>query len=59
MATRRQVSEPCSAHQHQDVRIEGGVKFGDTVDEMDFAYLAKVTRLNVAVLNALARAPLP
>ncbi len=46
-------------HQHQDVRSENGVKFGDTVDEMDFAYLARVTRLNVAVLDALARAPMP
>ena len=46
-------------HQHQDVRTEGGVKFGDTVDEMDFAYLAGVTRLNVATLDMLARAPMP
>lgn len=46
-------------HQHQDVRSEGGVKFGDTLDEMDFAYLARVTRLNVAVLDALAQAPMP
>ncbi|MBB3861177.1 hypothetical protein GGQ88_002449 [Novosphingobium hassiacum] len=46
-------------HQHQDVRTEGGVKFGDTVDEMDFAYLAKVTRLNVRALAGLARAPTP
>ncbi len=46
-------------HQHQDVRTEGGVKFGDTVDEMDFAYLAKVTRLNVRALAGLARAPMP
>ncbi|MDT0508066.1 M28 family peptidase [Novosphingobium sp. MMS21-SN21R] len=46
-------------HQHQDVRTECGVKFGDTVDEMDFAYLAKVTRLNVRALAALARAPMP
>ena len=46
-------------HQHQDLRTEGGVTFGDTVDEMDFPYLAKVTRLNVAALDALARAPMP
>jgi len=43
-------------HQHQDLRVEKGVKFGDTVDEMDFPYLAKVTRLNVAALAALASA---
>jgi len=43
--------------QHQDVRQEGGRAFGDTVEAMDFAYLAKVTALNVAVLRALASAP--
>jgi len=46
-------------HQHQDLRVEKGVKFGDTVDEMDFPYLARVTRLNVAALAALASAPPP
>lgn len=46
-------------HQHQDVRIDKGVKFGDTIDEMDFPYLAKVTRLNVRALAALAAAPMP
>lgn len=46
-------------HQHQDLRVEDGVKYGDTVDEMDFAYLARVTRLNVAALDLLARAPMP
>lgn len=46
-------------HQHQDLRVEDGVTYGDTIDEMDFAYLAKVTRLNVRTLDALARSPLP
>lgn len=46
-------------HQHQDLRTEAGVKFGDTVDEMDFPYLAKVTRLNVRALAKLARTPMP
>jgi len=46
-------------HQHQDLRTEKGVKYGDTVDEMDFAYLAKVTKLNVAALAWLASAPPP
>jgi len=46
-------------HQHQNVRTEDGKVFGDTVEFMDFAYLAKVTRLNVAMLERLARAPLP
>ncbi|MCR2833846.1 M28 family peptidase [Parerythrobacter lacustris] len=46
-------------HQHQDLRVEDGVTYGDTVDEMDFAYLAKVTQLNVRALDRLARAPMP
>lgn len=46
-------------HQHQDLRVENGVTYGDTVDEMDFPYLAKVTRFNVRALDALAQAPMP
>jgi hypothetical protein len=46
-------------HQHQDLRVENGRKYGDTVDEIDFAYLRKVTQLNVAALAALAQAPSP
>jgi hypothetical protein len=46
-------------HQHQDLRVENGIKYGDTVDEMDFPYLAKVTKLNVAALAWLASAPPP
>ena len=43
--------------QHQDLRTEGGTVYGDTVDRMDFAYLAKVTALNIATLARLAAAP--
>jgi hypothetical protein len=43
-------------NQHQDLRTEKGVRYGDTVDKMDFVYLAKVTALNVAVANKLADA---
>jgi hypothetical protein len=46
-------------HQHQDLRTENGVVYGDTIEEMDFGYLAGVTRLNVRALDALARAPMP
>ncbi|WP_374417938.1 M20/M25/M40 family metallo-hydrolase [Novosphingobium arvoryzae] len=46
-------------HQHQDLRTENGTVYGDTIDEMDFPYLARVTRLNIAVADRLARAPLP
>ena len=43
--------------QHQDLRVEQGRDYGDTVKGMDFPYLAKVTALNVAALRTLARAP--
>jgi len=45
--------------QHQDVRVEKGVHYGDTIDHVDFAYLAKMTKLNVAALAAIASAPPP
>jgi acetylornithine deacetylase/succinyl-diaminopimelate desuccinylase-like protein len=45
--------------QHQDVRTEGGVHYGDVIDGVDFAYLTKVTRLNILTLAALAAAPPP
>jgi Peptidase family M28 len=45
--------------QHQNVRTESGRPFGDTTEAMDFAYLAKVTKLNVRALAALAGAPMP
>ncbi len=44
-------------HQHQDVRIEDGVQFGDLADFVDAHYLAGVTKLNAAVLVHLANAP--
>lgn len=45
--------------QHQDLRTENGIKYGDTIENMDFAYLAKVTKLNVAALASIASAPPP
>ncbi len=45
--------------QHQDLRTEKGIKYGDTIENMDFPYLEKVTRLNVATLAAIASAPPP
>ena len=45
--------------QHQDLRTEKGIKYGDTIENMDFPYLEKVTKLNVAALAALASAPPP
>ncbi|HWU93915.1 MAG TPA: M28 family peptidase, partial [Sphingomicrobium sp.] len=45
--------------QHQDLRTENGIKYGDTIDHVDFPYLAKMTKLNVAALAAIASAPPP
>lgn len=44
-------------HQHQDLRTENGIEYGDTVDKMDFDYLAKVTRLNITTAAHLSLAP--
>lgn len=43
--------------QHQDLRTENGRVYGDTVDRMDFAFLVKVTALNITLLRDLANAP--
>lgn len=43
--------------QHQDLRTENGRVYGDTIDFVDFPYLARVTALNMAVLRRLADAP--
>jgi hypothetical protein len=45
------------AHQHQDVRVENGVQFGDLEQFVDFGYVARVARLNGAALANLAWAP--
>jgi len=44
-------------HQHQTVREEDGVRYGDLPEHLDFDYLARVTRYNVAVLASLAMGP--
>lgn len=45
--------------QHQTVRVESGVPYGDVLDGVNFPYLAKVTALNAASLASLAWAPGP
>ena len=45
--------------QHQNLRTENGVRYGDVIDGVDFPYLAQVTRLNVLAMAALATAPAP
>ena len=47
------------AHQHQDVRMEGGVQYGDLPEYIDADYLARATQANVAALGALALGPAP
>ncbi len=44
-------------HQHQDIRVEDGVQYGDLGEYVDAEYLADVTRLNAAVLVHLANSP--
>jgi hypothetical protein len=44
-------------HQHQNVRIENGVQYGDLPQYDDFSYIANVARVNAAALAALAFAP--
>jgi Zn-dependent M28 family amino/carboxypeptidase len=44
-------------HQHQNVRIENGVQYGDRPEFDDFNYIADVARVNAAALATLALAP--
>jgi Zn-dependent M28 family amino/carboxypeptidase len=44
-------------HQHQNVRVENGVKYGDLPEFDDFNYIANVARVNAASLAVLALAP--
>lgn len=44
-------------HQHQDVRTEKGIEYGDLPKFVDFNYVANVARLNAATLAALASSP--
>lgn len=44
-------------HQHQNVRTETGVQYGDLTKFVDFNYIANVSRVNAAALAMLALAP--
>ncbi len=44
-------------HQHQNLRTEGGVEYGDLLKFVDYSYVANVARLNAAVLADLSSAP--
>ncbi len=45
------------AHEHQDVRVENGVQFGDLIEFCDFHYVAGVARVDLAAFWSLANAP--
>jgi Zn-dependent M28 family amino/carboxypeptidase len=45
--------------QHQDLRTENGIRYGDVIEGVDFAYLANVTRVNVITMASMAMAPAP
>jgi hypothetical protein len=45
------------AHEHQNVRVENGVQYGDLVEFCDFGYITRVTKVNAAALWSLAQAP--
>lgn len=44
-------------HQHQNVRVENGIRYGDLPEFVDFGYIAQVARVNAASLALLALAP--
>lgn len=45
--------------QHQDIRFENGIRYGDVLEGVDFDYARKITALNAATLAALSWAPAP
>jgi Zn-dependent M28 family amino/carboxypeptidase len=45
--------------QHQNLRTEDGVEYGDTIDGVNFEYAAKLTALNAVSLAAMSWAPAP
>jgi hypothetical protein len=46
-------------HQHQDVRVQDGIQYGDLPQYVDAQYLRRVTQANVAALAVLALGPAP
>lgn len=43
--------------QHQKIREEDGIKYGDVIEMVDFDYMAQVARVNAAAIGSLALAP--
>jgi hypothetical protein len=44
-------------HQHQDLRTEGGIEYGDKPEFVDYRYLRRTAQVNLATLASLALAP--
>ena len=44
--------------QHQDIRVENGISYGDVIAGVNFDYVAKITSVNAITLAGLASAPL-
>ncbi|MBT8146407.1 MAG: M28 family metallopeptidase [Gammaproteobacteria bacterium] len=45
--------------QHQDIRVENGIAYGDVIEHVNFDYAAKLTSLNAVTLASLAWSPAP
>lgn len=45
------------AHQHQNLREENGIKYGDLPEFVDYEYTANVARMNLVAMSILAKAP--
>jgi hypothetical protein len=45
------------AHQHQDVRVENGTQFGDLPEFVDYDFVGRVAKVNMATLWSMANAP--
>jgi len=43
--------------QHQDIRIEDSIKYGDVIEGVDFEYAAKLTAVNAISLAGIAWSP--
>jgi hypothetical protein len=44
-------------HQHQDLRTENGIEYGDKPEFVDYRYLRRTAQVNLATLASLALAP--
>ncbi len=43
--------------QHQDIRTEDGIEYGDVIEHVNFDYAKKLTAVNAVVMASLAKAP--